>query len=143
VLASMVSLVMDGLLFGLVILGRYLLPGLLLILMFLVGSILLVLELLAVATGLLVLSVLLVIALLLCKLKRELELALEFSKEGNKPLLFTRLGTPNVLDLQEGELCRHLGHEVLMDVGGAQVAVMVALLFAKDVLLKALSRTVR
>ncbi len=44
-LSSMVSLVTDRLLLGLVILGRYLPPCLFLLLLFLVGSILLVLGL--------------------------------------------------------------------------------------------------
>jgi len=133
VLALMVSLVMDGLLFGLVSLWGYHLPGLFLLLLFLVGSILLVLDLLVVASCLLVLTILLVVVLLLCKLGSKLELALEFSKEDNEPFLFGRLGTPNVLDFQQGELCRCLGHEVFMGVRGAQFTVVVALLFAEHV----------
>ncbi len=76
--------------------------------------------------------------LFLCKLGSKLELALEFSKEGNEPFLFRRFGTPNILDLLQRELCWHLGHEVFVGVHGGQFAVVVALLLAEDILLESI-----
>jgi hypothetical protein len=93
VLAPMVSLVLDGLLLRLVVPGRDLLPGLFLLLLFLVGSVLLIFELLVVASDILVLTILLIVVFLLGEFGSKFELALDFHNENNKePLLHTRLG---------------------------------------------------